>query len=342
MYRERSLVRSGQTAGIDVSGTVDHPRVSIGIPVRNGETTLPGTLDSILAQTFANFEVVISDNASDDRTKEICLDYARRDSRVRFYRSASDLGQIANFNRVFELSRGEFFRWMGCNDWLAEEYVQRCVDALTREPSAVLATCYQAHYDGDGRRFYSEYKGPRVDMECPHRRFGRMLWFFRASPLYIDPIYSLIRRSALMQSGLLPPLLGTDIILSCELSLIGPFCHVPECLAFRRVTSPAPRAEILARYDPRQDNPRWWFVRMCRAIAAMAIAKPVSRTQKAFCLWGLAGYFVRSGARRLYAQCRSVVALRTRYRAAKAALRARIGWAFSPTANDTDSSNRES
>jgi len=135
------------------------PRVGVGLPVRNGEATLPRTLDSLLSQTFDAFEIVVVDNFSTDRTQEICLAYADKDPRVRYHRNEENIGQIANFNRAYELSRGEYFRWVGCNDWWEPTYFQRCVEALDRQPSAVLVTCYQAHYDDNGNRFYEEYTG---------------------------------------------------------------------------------------------------------------------------------------------------------------------------------------
>ena len=94
------------------------PRVSFAIPVRNGERFLGRALDSLLAQDFDDFEIVVCDNASTDKTPEVMRRYAERDRRVRCTRNEEDIGQIENFNRVYELARGEFFRWMGADDWL--------------------------------------------------------------------------------------------------------------------------------------------------------------------------------------------------------------------------------
>ena len=89
----------------------DVPLVSIGMPVFNGEDYVEAALDSILTQTFTNFELIISDNASTDRTEEICNDFADSDDRIRYYRQEKNLGAAANFNRVFELSSGKYFKW---------------------------------------------------------------------------------------------------------------------------------------------------------------------------------------------------------------------------------------
>src|SRR5688572_10868700 len=99
-----------------------NPRVSIGLPVYNGENYLAEAIDSILAQTFEDFELIISDNASTDRTQEICEAYAAKDGRIRYYRSEVNKGSAWNFNRVFELARGEYFKWAAHDDYIAPEY----------------------------------------------------------------------------------------------------------------------------------------------------------------------------------------------------------------------------
>ncbi len=299
------------------------PRVSVGLPVRDGEATLPRALDSLLAQTFDAFEIVVVDNGSTDRTREICLDYASIDSRVRYHRNEANIGQIANFNRAFELSRAEYFRWAGCNDWWEPTYLQRCVEALDREPSAVLVTCYQAHYDDAGNRFYQEYTGSRVDSGKAHRRFARLLWFLRHSRYLLDPIYSMMRRSALQETNLLPPMLGTDLVLAAELSLVGPWCHVPECLAYRRITSTVPRPVLARRFDPRVQMGVWSLERICRAMAARVASRPMGAWAKAACYLSLVRHYVAKTLNSAYRRCRSFVGGLTRYQSIKKFLRRR-------------------
>ncbi len=88
------------------------PRVSIGLPVFNGERYLARAIDSILAQDFRDLELVVCDNASTDRTAEICAAYARRDPRVRYHRNPRNLGAGPNYDRCFHLARGEYFKWI--------------------------------------------------------------------------------------------------------------------------------------------------------------------------------------------------------------------------------------
>ena len=85
------------------------PRIAIGMPVYNGEKYIESAISSILAQTYTDFDFIISDNASTDRTQEICLTYAARDNRIRYHRNEVNLGAAPNYNRVFQLSSNEFF-----------------------------------------------------------------------------------------------------------------------------------------------------------------------------------------------------------------------------------------
>src|SRR5436190_3693526 len=116
------------------------PRVSIGLAVYNGEKYLSQTLDSIVDQTFGDFELVISDNASSDGTEDICRQYAARDARIRYSQSPVNIGLTNNFNRAFRLSSGQYFRWAAADDVFAPTSLERCVDILDKHSEVVL--CY--------------------------------------------------------------------------------------------------------------------------------------------------------------------------------------------------------
>src|SRR5215211_4893186 len=92
------------------------PQVSIGLPVYNGERYLALCLDSMLAQSFKEFEIVISDNASTDQTAEICRSYQNKDRRIRYFRNEQNAGAAWNHNRVFELSSAPLLKWAACDD----------------------------------------------------------------------------------------------------------------------------------------------------------------------------------------------------------------------------------
>jgi glycosyltransferase involved in cell wall biosynthesis len=230
-----------------VSGT---PKVSIGMPVYNGERLLPETLDSILAQTFPDFELVISDNASTDATPEICRRYMDRDSRIRYERNATNIGIIANHNRTFRLSRAPYFKWQAHDDLLAPEFLERCVAILDEDQTTVLVGTRVALVDEHGAALpFDATKGmyvtedgeeiPRpagTDMLASHeriKRFGSVLTDV-AGPVYTEFVYGLFRSDALRRTMLNEGYIGAEKVLLSRLSLMGRFREVPMELFVRR------------------------------------------------------------------------------------------------------------
>lgn len=113
--------------------------VSIGMPVYNGEKYIRQALDSLLAQDYEYFELIISDNASTDRTAEICLDYVAKDKRVKYHRNETNLGALKNFNQVVNLSRGKYFLWAADHDLWHSTFISPCVSVLEQDSEIVLA-----------------------------------------------------------------------------------------------------------------------------------------------------------------------------------------------------------
>jgi glycosyltransferase involved in cell wall biosynthesis len=217
------------------------PRLSFGLPVYNGARSIGRAIRSILEQSFGDFELVISDNCSSDATAAIVRELALADPRVRFFPREFNAGIVANFNRAFRLARGEYFRWIGADDWLEPRYAEKCVTELDRHPEAIGVTTYQAHWNERGQKRYLEHEGPRVDSPHAHRRFHVCLWLLNEDYRRFDPMYSLHRRRALERTRGLRPVFNGDQMLAAELSLLGPYVHIPECLANRGI----PRANEL-------------------------------------------------------------------------------------------------
>jgi glycosyltransferase involved in cell wall biosynthesis len=119
----------------------ESPIVGIGLPVFNGESFLRRALNSLLAQSFVNFELVISDNASTDKTREICEEYAGLDARIRYIRQASNLGGLENFNFVLRETNGQYFMWAAVDDQWDPEFIQTLLAALEKDRTAVGAFC---------------------------------------------------------------------------------------------------------------------------------------------------------------------------------------------------------
>src|SRR5262245_52908080 len=151
-------------------------RVALGLPVYNGERHLRRALDNVLAQDFEDFQLVISDNASTDGTQDICLEYARRDSRIRYSRNATNVGIAPNFQRAFRLSDGEYFKWLVHDDVCSPGFLRECVDLLDEAPDTVVLVYPRAlQIDGDGKTLgpYEDHLDAREAK--PSQRLERVL-----------------------------------------------------------------------------------------------------------------------------------------------------------------------
>jgi glycosyltransferase involved in cell wall biosynthesis len=201
------------------------------MPVYNGARHLPRALDSLLAQTFTDFEIVIADNASTDRTGDICQDYARRDARIRYVRHATNRGAVYNWNFVVEEARGEYFKWASGNDWCAPTLLELGVRALDAEPSVVVVYGRTAYIDDDGAELGIYEHDPEVLDGRPSVRFERMCRELRAN----NAQSGLIRRDVLLRTGIERDFPGGDMGLMSELALHGGFRRLPEVLLYRRL-----------------------------------------------------------------------------------------------------------
>lgn len=273
------------------------PRVSFGVPVRDEESCIRCCLDSILSQEFGDLEVVVCDNASTDGTRNILQEFAARDSRIRLFLNDEDLGQIENCNRVFRLSRGEYFRWLGASDWLDPRYTSHCVAALDKDPGAVAVTTYFRIHK-DGRIKYEEYQGELLESDKPERRFARMMWSFHAGDAAYDPIYSMMRRDALDRTELIRMMARADGMLGAELSLLGRFQHVPVCLVDRRKER-FDRATRIRRYHPQRyremPSSPW---RLLRVLLSIIWGAELTMRQRFTCAFAAIRFSLKEAYRR--------------------------------------------
>lgn len=229
------------------------PRVSIGMPVCNGERFIKETLDAILAQTYEDFELIISDNASTDRTQEICQTYVARDRRIRYHRNEQNLGAAWNYNRVFELSTGEYFKWAACDDLCAPTYLERCVEILDRNPAVILCYPRTTIIDERGSCIGDYIDGLDLRSPKPYERYAHYHNLFR-SGRECNAIFGVIRASTLGMTPLIGSYISSDVILLGELALRGEFYEVPEHLFFRR-----DHPQTSMRANPHSDERAAWF-----------------------------------------------------------------------------------
>jgi len=127
------------------------PLVSIGMPVYNGAKYIRQALDSLLAQDYAHFELIISDNASTDDTAVICKEFATRDARISYHCNEQNMGPAWNFTRVLEMSAGEYFMWAAHDDEWLPNHISTIVPMLESNKKVVLAVSgwYCVNIDGE-------------------------------------------------------------------------------------------------------------------------------------------------------------------------------------------------
>jgi glycosyltransferase involved in cell wall biosynthesis len=205
------------------------PKVSIGLAVFNGDRYLREAVQSILSQTFGDFELILSDNASTDQTEAICRRFAEQDRRIRYSRNPTNIGGANNENRTFELSRGQYFRWAAHDDVCAPDLVAKCVSALDGDAEIVICYSQVVEIDEHGTRgrliSRNNASSPR-----PHERFARIA----SSKDFCEETYGLIRSETLRKTRLQQNYTASDRTLLCELALYGRFHEIPEPLFFKR------------------------------------------------------------------------------------------------------------
>jgi glycosyltransferase involved in cell wall biosynthesis len=204
------------------------PKISIGLAVFNGEKYLETAINSILSQTFSDFELIISDNASTDRTEKICRKYADKDSRIRYYKNPTNIGGSNNENQTFKLACGEYFRLAAHDDFLAPTLLEKCVKILDRNPSIILCYSTTIKIDEQGKSLGAIAQDVATST-IPHKRFKEL-----AKHHDCELAYGLVRADILRKTELQPNYPESDFGFLCELSLYGQFYRIPEPLFYRR------------------------------------------------------------------------------------------------------------
>jgi len=267
--------------------------VTIGLPVFNGQRYLRACLDSIQAQSFTDFELIVSDNASSDETPDIVVEYAQRDPRIRFERSLKNQGAAWNHRRVLGLARSRYFKWCGADDICHPQFLERCVDALDQTPEAVLAYPKAVIIDDKGETVTRTSEHLPLDSADEVQRFAALM---SAVSITHNPFYGVIRRDALERARPMGAYLAGDRCLMAELSLFGPFVEVPEYLMYRRTHAGNQRNHVELQRFFHPATPDTFRARelrvLCEHVGAVARA-PVSLPTK-LRLWGrVASWAVR-------------------------------------------------
>lgn len=207
---------------------MQRPLVSIGIPVYNGEAYIGEAIQSVLNQTFADFELLISDNASTDGTQAICNSFAK-DERIRYIRQPANIGAGPNFNALVAPCKGTYFKWLAHDDAIAGDFLERCIATLERDPAAVLCSPPVSFIGPAGEKL-GEYVSPfPTDDPNPAVRFFGML---QGHPCF--EVFGLIRMDSLRKTELIGNYNHGDGVLLAHLALMGVFAKCPDSLMYSR------------------------------------------------------------------------------------------------------------
>ncbi len=236
------------------------PVVSIGMPAYNGERYIRQALDSLLAQDYGNFELIISDNASTDKTSEICRAYAMRDQRIRYSRLDSHQIPSSNFDRVLQLATGEFFMWAATDDVWEPAFMSSLLERLAQAPEAIVAfsTFNNVNEDGWETRTYNHL----WELSSPDRFWRLQNYIVQDESLgKANLIYGLSRRSWLQAAGGFRVWgrrsWGADMLVVFRLLTFGNLVLANDVLFHKRLVadSPSVRGEERA---PGQTLARHW------------------------------------------------------------------------------------
>ena len=196
------------------------------MPVYNGQTYLAHTLDSVLAQTYTDFVLYITDNASTDRTAEICKEYAAKDSRIVYMRNPENVGAAGNYERCFLPAKSEYFRWQNADDPIEPTLIEECIKFLDEHPDYVLAYGKSNIMDADNNITGTYDDNLHLPQERASERFITCLNVIGLQNL----MYGLIRREALGHTARMKAYMSADINLIVELTLYGKFHEIPKHL----------------------------------------------------------------------------------------------------------------
>ena len=218
-----------------MSDTSKFPRVTIGLPVYNGEQFLPRTMENLLALDYPNFEIIISDNASEDSTETICRHYAGLDGRIRYSRNLSNLGPVGNSRKIAEMCTSPYIMWATDHDLRHPSYISRLLREFDQDPGVVLAYSRTIFIDVEDK--VKEYAPDLLETrELPAvERFRKIMWHY----LWGNMVFGLYRTDAFRK--LLEQefnCAAMDHLQMAFLSLLGSIAQVDEFLFYRRDNRP--------------------------------------------------------------------------------------------------------
>lgn len=284
-------------SGINNCEEQDRARLTIGMPVYNGENFVAEAIESILGQKFKDFRLTISDNGSTDGTENICRRFAAIDERIEYLRSDENRGAAWNFNRLVALCDTEYFMWASHDDLWSPEYLLHCVSALDRNPTCAL--CYtRTSVVNDEREVIKVIPtDTRLQADSASRRFAAV-WRYPPQVL----VFGVIRTGVLKKTRLIGSYSSSDRVLAVELALQGPFVGLDKLLfSYRRHGAQSTGNKYVTKqsrgawYDPKLAGkltfPHWRLLKEYCWSISKATMSPKARC---LCFCGLLEWIVRA------------------------------------------------
>ena len=282
-------------ATTDAMSGAERPAVSIGLPVYNGEAYLEEALASIAAQTLENYELIISDNCSTDRTAAICADHASRDRRIRYFQNSTNIGGDRNYYRCFQRSTGDHFLGIAHDDRLHPAYLETILRVLNTDAAVVFCHSRAHQIDAAGEVVGTFPARPFSDSPLPHERFR--------DAIALRPVIAhlgVIRASTLHR---MPPLLAypsSDAYWQAEFALRGKLVEIPDVLFYRRIRPDSggsiPLHERIRWSDPSKAGaiifPNW---RRPAEYGRSVLRTPLSLSERLLCFREILRFIRRRG-----------------------------------------------
>lgn len=238
----QSPVRAGAFAANCMNSEV--PLVSIGLPVYNGESYVAEAIQCVLDQTFSNWELIICDNHSNDRTLAICRRFADQDPRIRLYQNTRNMGVCFNYREVFRHSRAKYFKWMTHDDLFAPRFLETCVRELEEDKQIVLVFPKMRVVNADGQILRRQTYDLSVLEQSADARAEHFMKIAALGMDFIWLAYGLVRHDVLQQCGAMGLYAGADQVLLFKIAVRGSIKQIDEEMFFRREH---PQAETCRR-----------------------------------------------------------------------------------------------
>jgi glycosyltransferase involved in cell wall biosynthesis len=232
---------------------MNFPKVSVLIPVYNGERHLAECLESVLAQDFHDLEILVADDGSTDASPDIIQGFATRDRRIRWWKNPRNAGLTANSNVCLRAARGDYLKFIHQDDLLlSTSAIRKLAVALDEHPGASLAGSRQQLTGASSRPLiFSEREG------CFDGKKMIVASLEQNTNLMGQPTLTLFRRQQ-AQRGFDERFTGfMDFEMWCHLLEQGDFVYLPEALASWRVHEQQQTARITANPEPDWEHLRF-------------------------------------------------------------------------------------